>query len=38
MSTYRTTFLVRWPEHLGGETTHITFDGSMMLIPMMGMV
>jgi hypothetical protein len=38
MSTYRTTFLVSWPEHLGGETSTITFEGSMVLIPTMGMV
>jgi len=38
MSTYRTTFLVRWPDHLGGEVSTMTFEGSMMLIPMIGMV
>jgi hypothetical protein len=37
-STYSTTFLIKWPEHLGGEATHITLEGSMQIIPMMGMV
>jgi len=37
-ATYGTTFLVRWPDHLGGETTHITLEGSMQIVPMMGMV
>jgi hypothetical protein len=37
-STYSTTFLLRWPDHLGGETTHITFEGSLVIVPTMGMV
>lgn len=37
MSTYRTTFLVSWPEHMGGESTHVTFSGSMVLVPTMGL-
>jgi hypothetical protein len=37
MSTYKTTFLIRWPEHLGGRSTTISFEGSMVLIPTMGM-
>jgi hypothetical protein len=38
MSIYRTTFMARWPEHLGGEITHCTFEGSMVIVPTMGMV
>jgi hypothetical protein len=37
MSTYRTTFLVSWPGHMGGDSTHVTFSGSMVLVPTMGL-
>jgi hypothetical protein len=36
MSIYRTTFMLRWPAHLGGDVANISFEGSMALIPMMG--
>jgi len=35
MSIYKTTFMLRWPRHLGGDVTHISFEGSMALIPLM---
>jgi hypothetical protein len=38
MSVYKTTFMVGWPEHMGGEVSHITFSGSMVMVPTMGMV
>ncbi len=38
MSTYHTTFLIKWPEHLGGEATQLSFAGSMTLLPLMGTV
>jgi hypothetical protein len=36
MSIYRTTFMLRWPRHLGGGVANISFEGSMALIPTMG--
>ncbi|HEX8054535.1 MAG TPA: hypothetical protein VF517_16225 [Thermoleophilaceae bacterium] len=36
-SIYNTTFLLKWPDHLGGEATHVTFEGSLVIIPTLGM-
>jgi hypothetical protein len=36
MSIYRTTFMLRWPQHLGGHVSTMSFEGSMALIPSMG--
>ncbi len=36
-STYTTSFLILWPEHLGGGESRIDLKGSMVLIPSMGM-
>jgi hypothetical protein len=33
---YETTFLVQWPEHLGGGDITIDFSGAMALVPLMG--
>jgi hypothetical protein len=33
---YETTFLVQWPEHLGGGDILIDFVGAMALVPLMG--
>ena len=30
---YDTTFLINWPEHLGGGSVSIDFEGSMLLVP-----
>ncbi len=35
---YDTTFLINWPEHLGGTSTTVSLHGSMVLIPLMGMM
>lgn len=33
---YETTFLIEFPEHLGGGTIEVTFEGAMGLVPLMG--
>lgn len=33
---YETRFLINWPEHLGGGSVTIGFEGSMTLLPVMG--
>ncbi|GAA0940849.1 hypothetical protein [Virgisporangium aurantiacum] len=33
---YETTFLVQFPEHLGGGDITIDFVGAMVLVPLMG--
>jgi hypothetical protein len=33
---YDTTFLIAWPQHLGGGEVELTLHGSLTLIPMMG--
>jgi len=33
---YETTFLIQWPEHLGGGTITVDFAGAMALVPVMG--
>jgi hypothetical protein len=30
---YETTFLIGWPDHLGGGTLSIEFEGAMVLVP-----
>jgi hypothetical protein len=30
---YDTTFLISWPQHLGGGTLTIDFEGAMVLVP-----
>jgi len=30
---YNTTFLLAWPEHLGGGTVQIDLEGTMVLVP-----
>jgi hypothetical protein len=32
---YSTTFLINWPEHLGGDQVKVDFDGTMTLVPLM---
>jgi hypothetical protein len=32
---YSTTFLINWPEHLGGSDVIVPFDGTMTLSPLM---
>jgi hypothetical protein len=34
---YETTFLVTWPEHLGGGESNIDLEGTMMLVPLLPM-
>ena len=34
---YETTFLIEWPEHLGGGHIVIPFVGAMSVVPVMGM-
>jgi hypothetical protein len=33
---YETTFLINWPQHLGGGSVTIPFEGAMVLIPALG--
>jgi hypothetical protein len=33
---YDTTFLINWPEHLGGGTAHLDLTGAMTVVPLMG--
>ena len=33
---YETTFLINWPEALGGGSATVSLEGSMTLIPLMG--
>lgn len=33
---YDTTFLLQWPEHLGGGVVTIDFTGAMRIVPLMG--
>jgi hypothetical protein len=33
---YETTFLINWPEHLGGGTDHLGLKGAMTIVPLMG--
>lgn len=35
-SVYETTFLIKWPEALGGDTITVPFFGAMTMVPMMG--
>jgi hypothetical protein len=35
-TVYETTFLIQWPEPLGGGSVKVDLDGSMGLIPLMG--
>jgi hypothetical protein len=35
-SVYETTFLIKWPEALGGETITVPFYGAMTMVPSMG--
>jgi hypothetical protein len=32
---YETTFLVNWPQHLGGGSVQIPLEGAMVLIPLL---
>jgi hypothetical protein len=32
---YNTTFLIMWPEHLGGGEVTLELEGTMMLNPLM---
>ena len=34
-ATYSTAFLIGWPDHLGGGSTRIAFDGAMQIVPML---
>jgi len=33
---YETTFLIQWPEHLGGGDLTIDFAGAMAIVPVLG--
>jgi hypothetical protein len=33
---YNTTFLLEWPENLGGGTVQIDLEGTMVLVPTLG--
>jgi len=33
---YDTTFLINWPEHLGGGSVNLSLYGAMVLIPELG--
>jgi hypothetical protein len=33
---YETTFLINWPEHLGGGSVNLDLEGAMVLIPTLG--
>lgn len=32
---YHTRFLINWPEHLGGGTSLLDLDGTMVLVPLL---
>lgn len=32
---YETTFLINWPEHLGGGTDHLDLKGAMTVVPLL---
>jgi len=36
-TAYETAFLIQWPDHLGGGTVEVVLEGSMGLVPVMGM-
>jgi hypothetical protein len=33
---YDTTFLINWPQHLGGGSVNLSLEGAMVLIPELG--
>lgn len=33
---YDTTFLINWPQHLGGGSINLSFEGAMVLVPELG--
>jgi hypothetical protein len=33
---YTTTFLINWPDHLGGGSGNLDLEGSMRLVPVLG--
>jgi len=33
---YDTSFLIQWPEHLGGGVVNVDVTGSMILVPIAG--
>jgi hypothetical protein len=33
---YETTFLINWPQHLGGGSINLALEGAMVLIPTLG--
>jgi hypothetical protein len=35
-SVYDTTFLIKWPEALGGKVITVSFYGAMTMVPSMG--
>lgn len=34
---YDTTFLINWPDHLGGGSVSLDLRGVMLLVPLLGM-
>ena len=33
---YETTFLIHWPEHLGGGADRLALTGAMTVVPLLG--